>query len=97
MMLKGKVYRIGTYEDLPLSCTICLSRMRIIAFINDAGTVMKLLDQNDESTQPTRMVPARRPHPYGRRQRLCSRQQAVPGSDTSSMVAPKNFLMRIGD
>jgi hypothetical protein len=63
MMLKGKVYRIGTYEDLPLSCTICLSRMRIIAFINDAGPVQKLLDQNDESTQPTRMVPARGPPP----------------------------------
>ncbi len=58
-MLKRKVYRIGTLEALPLSCPICRRQMRIIVFINDAGLVMKLLDQNDESTQPTRMVPAR--------------------------------------
>jgi len=32
------------YEALPLSCPICHSAMRIIAFINDVGTVKKIID-----------------------------------------------------
>ena len=49
------------YEALPLSCPICHSQMRIIAFINDAGTVKKILDHIGESTQPPRIAPARGP------------------------------------
>ena len=49
------------YEAFPLQCPICHSQMRIIAFINDAGTVTKILDQIGESTQPPRIAPARGP------------------------------------
>ena len=49
------------YEALPLSCPICHSQMRIIAFINDVGTVKKILDHIGESTQPPRIAPARGP------------------------------------
>ena len=49
------------YEALPLSCPICHSQMRIIAFINDAGIVKKILDHIGESTQPPRIAPARGP------------------------------------
>jgi len=49
------------YEALPLSCPICHSQMRIIAFINDAGTVNKILDHIGESTRPPRIAPARGP------------------------------------
>ena len=49
------------YEALPLICPICHSQMRIIAFINDAGTVTKILDHIGESTQPPRIAPARGP------------------------------------
>ena len=46
---------------LPLSCPICHAAMRIIAFINDAGSVKKMLDQIGESTRPRRIAPARGP------------------------------------
>ena len=49
------------HEALPLSCPTRHSQMRIIAFINDAGTVKKILDHISESTQPPRIAPARRP------------------------------------
>ena len=49
------------YEALPLSCPICHSQMRIIAFINDAGTVGKTLNHIGESTQTPRIAPARGP------------------------------------
>ena len=49
------------YESLPLTCPICHVSMRIIAFINDAGIVKKILDQIGESTQPPRIAPARGP------------------------------------
>ena len=49
------------HEALPLSCPICHASMRIIAFINDAGSVKKILDQIGESTQPPRIAPARGP------------------------------------
>ena len=35
--------------------------MRIIAFINDAGSANKILDHIGESTQPPRIAPARGP------------------------------------
>ena len=47
------------YEVLPLSRPICHTEMRIIAFVNDAGTVKKILDHIGESTQPPRIAPAR--------------------------------------
>ena len=49
------------YEALPLSCPIRHSQMRIIAFINDTGTVGKILNHIGESTQPPRIAPARGP------------------------------------
>ena len=49
------------YEALPLSCPICHAFMRIIAFINDAGSVKKILDQIGEATQPPGFAPARGP------------------------------------
>ena len=38
--------------------------MRIIAFINDASTVGKILDHIGESPQPPRIAPARGPPPW---------------------------------
>ena len=49
------------YEAFPLLCPICHSQMRIIAFINDASTVGKILDHIGESPQPPRIAPARGP------------------------------------
>ena len=49
------------YEVLPLSCPICHSQMRSIAFINDTGTLKKILDHIGESTQPPCIAPARGP------------------------------------
>jgi hypothetical protein len=42
----------GLYEAFPLACPICHAQMRIIAFINDASTVRKILDHIGESAQP---------------------------------------------
>ena len=49
------------YAALPLLCRLCHGQMRIIAFVNDAGTVKKILDHIGESTQPPRIAPARGP------------------------------------
>ena len=49
------------YEAFPLSCPICHAQMRIIAFINDASDVRKILDHIGESAQPPRIAPARGP------------------------------------
>ena len=49
------------YEALPLRCPICHGQMRIIAFINDPGTVGKILNHIGESTRPPRIVSARGP------------------------------------
>jgi len=49
------------YVAFPLACPICHAKMRIIAFINDAGIVGKILDHIGESTQPPRIAPARGP------------------------------------
>jgi hypothetical protein len=49
------------YEAFPLSCPICQAQMRIIAFINEAGDVRKILEHIGESSQPPRIAPARGP------------------------------------
>ena len=49
------------YEVLPLCCPICHSQMRIIAFINNPGSVGKILNHIGESTQPQRIASARGP------------------------------------
>jgi hypothetical protein len=49
------------YEAFPLLCPICHGQMRIIAFVNDAGSVKKILGHIGESTQPPRIAPARGP------------------------------------
>jgi hypothetical protein len=49
------------YEAFPLSCPICHAQMRIIAFINEAGDVRKILEHIGESAQPPRIAPARGP------------------------------------
>ena len=49
------------YEALPLLCPLCHAKMRIIAFINHAGAVNKILDHIGESTRPPRIAPARGP------------------------------------
>ena len=49
------------YEALPMRSPICHSQTRIIAFINDTGTVKKILDLIGEFTQPPRIAPARGP------------------------------------
>ena len=49
------------YEAFPLQRSICHSQMRIIAFINDIGSVKKILDYIGESIQPPRSAPTRGP------------------------------------
>jgi len=49
------------YEAFPLAFRICHAEMRIIAFINEAATVKKILDLIGEVTQPPRIAPARGP------------------------------------
>ena len=49
------------YEALPLTCPICHTQMRIIAFINEASDVRKILEHIGESSQPPRVAPARGP------------------------------------
>ncbi len=49
------------YEAFPLACPICHAEMRIIAFIDEADTVKKILEHIGESTQPPRIAPARGP------------------------------------
>ena len=49
------------YEAFPLICPIFHAQMRIIAFINDASTVRKILDHIGESPQPPRIAPVRGP------------------------------------
>ena len=58
-LVEGLLARI--YEAFPLSCPICHAQMRIIAFINEASDVRKILDHIGESVQPPRIAPARGP------------------------------------
>jgi hypothetical protein len=83
------------YEALPLSCTICHSQMRIIAFINDAGTVKKILDHIGESTQPPRIAPARGP-PLWEAAAAAEQAENDPQWDSSAQSAPEiKFDQRI--
>ena len=75
-------------EALPLSCPICHSQMRIIAFINDAGTVKKILDHIGESTQPLRIAPARGP-PLGEAAAAAEQAENDPQWDSSTQPAPE--------
>lgn len=49
------------YEAFPVQCPICRALLRIIALINDAGNVRKIIDHIGESAQPPRIAPARGP------------------------------------
>ena len=49
------------YEAFPLICPICHAQMRIIAFINEASDVRKILEHIGESSQSPRIAPARGP------------------------------------
>jgi Putative transposase len=83
------------YEALPLSCPICQSQMWIIAFINDGGTVKKILDHIGESTQPTRIAPAHGPSLW---EAAAAAEQAEndPQWDSSAQPAPEiEFDQRI--
>ena len=57
----GAMLLARIYEAFPLACPICHAEMRIIAFINEAATVKKILDHIGESSQPPRIAPARGP------------------------------------
>ncbi|MDI6747236.1 MAG: hypothetical protein QMD17_08830 [Rhodocyclaceae bacterium] len=67
------------YEAFQLACPICHGEMRIIAFINAAGTVKKILDHIGEATQPPRFAPARGP-PLGCGQSLVLRSSSISAS-----------------
>jgi hypothetical protein len=78
----------------PVQCPICHRKMRIIAFINDASTVKKILDQIRESIQPPRIAPARRPPLW----EMAAEDQAEndPQWDSSARSAPEiEFDQRI--
>ena len=83
------------YEALPLSCPICHSQMRIIAFINDASTVGKILDHIGESPQPPRIAPARGP-PLWEAAAAAQQARNDPQWDPSAQRAPEmEFDQRI--
>jgi hypothetical protein len=44
------------YEAFPPQCPICHSQMRVLAIINDAGNLKKILDHIGEYTQPLRIA-----------------------------------------
>lgn len=82
-------------EALPLSCPICHGQMRIVAFINDAGTVNKILDHIGESTQPPRIAPARGP-PLWEAPAAAEPAENDPQWDSSAQPAPEiEFDQRI--
>ena len=92
--LFSEVLLARIYEALPLSCPICHSQMRIIAFINDAGTVKKILDHIGESTQPPRIAPARGPPRWEAAAAAEARND--PQWDSSAQPAPEiEFDQRI--
>ena len=79
------------YEALPLSCPICHAQMRIIAFINDASTVGKILDHIGESPQPPRIAPARGP-PLWEAAAAAQQARNDPQWDPSAQRAPQVVL-----
>jgi hypothetical protein len=83
------------YEDFPLLCPICHGQMRIIAFINDAGAVGKILNHIGESTQPPRIAPARGP-PLWEAAAAAEQAENDPQWDSSAHPAPEiDFDQRI--
>jgi hypothetical protein len=83
------------YEAFPLACPICHAEMRIIAFINEAVTVKKILDHIGESSQPPRIAPARGPPLW---EAAAGAEQAGndPQWDSSAQPAPEiEFDQRI--
>ena len=77
------------YEALPLQCPICHASMRIIALINDARTVKKILDHIGESTQPPRVAPARGP-PLWEAAAAAEQANNDPQWDWSAHCAPES-------
>ena len=83
------------YEAFPLACPICHAQMRIIAFIDDASTVRKILDHIGESTQPPRIAPARGP-PLWEAARASGQAGNDPQWDMSAQPVPEfEFDQRI--
>ena len=76
------------YEAFPLACPICHAQMRIIAFIDDASTVRKILDHIGESAQPPRIAPARGP-PLWEAARATEQAGNDPQWDMSAQPAPE--------
>ena len=83
------------YEAFPLQCPICHTVMRIIAFVNDASTVKKILDHIGESTQPPRIAPARGP-PLWEAAAAAEQAENDPQWDSSAQSTPEiEFDQRI--
>ena len=83
------------YEAFPLQCSICHASMRIIAFINEAGIVKKLLDHIGKPTQPPRIAPARGP-PLWEAAAAAEQAENDPQWDWSAHRAPEiEFDQRI--
>lgn len=69
--------------------------MRIIAVINDAGTVKKILDHIGESTRPSRIAPARGP-PLWEAAAAVEQAENDPQWDASAQSGPQiEFDQRI--
>lgn len=81
-------------EALPLSCPICHAQMRIIAFINDASTVRKILDHLGESPQPPRIAPARG-HRGGRRQQRLNRRATILSGIGQPSLNPRSSTISV--
>lgn len=81
------------YEAFPLACPICHAQMRIIAFINEATTVKKILEHIGESTQPPRIASARGPplwevaEPAGNNPQWDASAQPVPEIEFDQRIA----------
>lgn len=77
--------------------TVTLRLYRIIAFINDASTVKKILDHIGESTQPPRIAPARGPPSWEAATTAAAEQaQNDPQWDASAQSGPETeFDQRI--
>ena len=82
-------------EAFPPQCPLCHASMRIIALINDARTVKKILDHIGESTQPPRVAPTRGP-PLWEAAAAAEQANNDPQWDWSAHCAPEiEFDQRI--
>jgi hypothetical protein len=82
------------YEAFPLLCPIWHAQMRIIAIINDAGIVGKILNHIGESTQPPRIAPALVPPLW--EAAVAAEARNDPQWDSSAQPAPEiEFDQRI--